>query len=185
MDGQISVYVDGAKALGHDVEGCLYDVLGKPGLKPLKATPPESRKYTKEGALYKGQREQDETAEEFRARVRESIAADPNGYYQRGVVVRLEEEMDEARFDVWQMAELVRNSERTGKAPRNPDSCFTFGRACEFFPACSGESALDDPRIYRRSDHVHPELVGMGSTTISSKEEIPNGSRTAVESAVE
>ena len=35
---------DGAAALGHDVAGCLYDVICKPGLRPLKATPVEARK---------------------------------------------------------------------------------------------------------------------------------------------
>jgi len=47
LDSQISTYCVGGKALGYDVAGFVYDVIAKPGLKPLKATPPESRKYTK------------------------------------------------------------------------------------------------------------------------------------------
>lgn len=47
IDSQISTYVDGAKALGHDVEGVIYDVLRRPTLEPYRATPEANRKYTK------------------------------------------------------------------------------------------------------------------------------------------
>src|SRR3990167_5857191 len=43
LDTQISAYYLGARSLGFEVDGCLYDVLGKPALRPLKATPPEAR----------------------------------------------------------------------------------------------------------------------------------------------
>lgn len=45
-DWQVSTYYSGLDTLGVDVEGCLYDVLRKPALEPLKATPEEARKYT-------------------------------------------------------------------------------------------------------------------------------------------
>lgn len=52
MDPQISIYGMGARALAStygyapdDVAGCIYDVLGKPGHEPYKATPAESRKW--------------------------------------------------------------------------------------------------------------------------------------------
>lgn len=47
IDGQVSIYIDGAASFGYDVAGCLYDVISKPGLKPLRATPVEEREYTK------------------------------------------------------------------------------------------------------------------------------------------
>lgn len=45
LDTQVSLYLAGAKAAGYDVEACLYDVVRKPGIKPLKATPEADRKY--------------------------------------------------------------------------------------------------------------------------------------------
>ena len=48
LDSQVSTYFAGAKALGYDVRGCIYDVVRKPTLKPYKATPLEERKYTAE-----------------------------------------------------------------------------------------------------------------------------------------
>ncbi|WP_426751761.1 PD-(D/E)XK nuclease family protein [Myxococcus sp. Y35] len=158
MDGQVSVYFEGAKALGFEVDGCLYDVLAKPGLRPAKATPPESRKYRKDGALYAGQREADETPEEYRARLVEAIATEPHRYFQRGEVVRLDGEVDDALWDVWQMGQQLREAELAGRAPRNPDACLRYGRACSFFGVCSGEASLDDATRFIRSTEVHPEL---------------------------
>lgn len=171
LDGQVSVYFDGARALGHDVEVCLYDVIGKPGQKPLKATPEESRKYVaKTGLLYANQRASDETPAEYKARIMESIAEDPTGYYARGEVVRLETDMDDARADVWQQAATIRESARTGKAPRNPDSCMRYNRMCSFWPVCTREASLDNPAQYRKTSGVHEELgavVGLPLLTSS------------------
>lgn len=159
MDGQVSVYYEGATSLGYEVDGCLYDVVGKPGIKPLKATPEEARKYTKAGVLYANQRAEDETPEEYRARLVEDIANNPAAYYQRGEVVRLESEMAEALHDVWQLGQQIRESQNAGRFPRNPDACVRFGRTCPFFAVCTGEEALaDNPRFI--SSTPHPELAG-------------------------
>lgn len=158
MDGQVSTYYDGAALLGYVVEGCLYDVLGKPALRPYKATPPESRKYKKDGTLYASQRLEDETPEEYRLRVREAIIADPARYYQRGEVVRLEEEMNEARADRWQEAGRIREARRLGIAPRNPDYCSKWNRLCDFFDVCTGVASLEDPARFVQLQDVHPEL---------------------------
>lgn len=170
MDGQVSVYFEGARAIGHDVAGCLYDVLGKPGIKPLKATPPEARKYTKAtktepSRLYAGQREHDETVDEFRARLLEALAEQPDRYYQRGEVSRLETERESSMVDVWQLAQQLREAERLGRAPRNPDACVRYGRTCEFFGVCTGETSLDDTTRFVRSANVNPELAGTASNT--------------------
>lgn len=46
LDSQVSTYLAAAEAIGYPVEGCLYDVIGKPRSKPLEATPEADRKYT-------------------------------------------------------------------------------------------------------------------------------------------
>lgn len=158
LDGQVSVYYEGARSLGFDVSGCLYDVLGKPTQRPLLATPLEARKYTKEGNLYSNQRTEDETPEEYRTRVVEALASSPAYHYQRGEVVRLEEEMDEALWDVWALGQQLREAELAHRAPRNPDACTRWGRTCPFFSVCCGEASLEDPTLFTRSTTVHPEL---------------------------
>jgi len=159
LDPQISTYYAGARELGYDVAGCVYDVLGKPKLKPLKATPAADRKYTKAGALYATQREADETPEEYTLRVRAAILESPDRYYQRGVVVRLESEERDAAFDRWQVSRMYRESQLSGQWPRNPDSCERYGRMCDFFDVCTGTAALDDTTRFRHTDNVHEELT--------------------------
>lgn len=158
MDGQVSIYFEGAKALGYDVAGCLYDVLGKPAQKPLKATPPEERRLKKDGTPYANVRLADETPAEFQARVLDALAEEPNRFFVRGEVTRLDEEMAEHLYDVWQTAQAIRESELSGRHPRNPDACVRYGRTCPFFDACTGVASLEDPQRFRRIASVHPEL---------------------------
>jgi hypothetical protein len=175
MDAQVSIYYDGAAALGLQVSGVLYDVIGKPQLEPLKATPVEKRKFTKgkrcksckeqpvqcvtcfavePSRLHADQRERDETPEEYEARIVEAIAADPDRFYQRAEVVRLESEIDASRRDVWETSRLI----SLGYYPRNVDSCMRYGRACAYLPVCSGAGTLDDEARYQKLEDVHPEL---------------------------
>ncbi|HVY62179.1 MAG TPA: PD-(D/E)XK nuclease family protein [Planctomycetota bacterium] len=159
LDSQISAYCVGGRALGYEVAGFVYDVIAKPGLRPLKATPPESRKYTKAGVLYAGQRERDETPEEYGARVYADIFASPEEYFARGEVPRLEQDLRDHAFDAWQLGRQIREAELAERWPRNPDACVRYGRTCDFFAVCSGEASLEDPARYRRLEHVHAELA--------------------------
>jgi len=158
IDSQVSTYYEGARALGYDVAGAIYDVLGKPQLRPLKATPVESRKYTKQGALYANQRELDETPDEYELRVLEHLTENPDRYFHRGVVVRLEAEEREAAFDTWQTARLIREAELAQRYPRNADACPRYGRMCSFFDVCTGSASIEDPLRFRRLETPHEEL---------------------------
>lgn len=158
LDGQVSLYFEGAEALGFEPAACLYDVLVKPGQRPLRATPVESRKYTKDGRLYAAQRDRDETPDEYRERVLQAIADDPNGHYLRCEVVRLEDERSEARAELWQQGRMLRENFLAQRHPRNPDACVRYGRTCGYFPVCTGEASLADPALYQRATCVHPEL---------------------------
>lgn len=154
MDGQVSHYYLLAEGLGVQVQGCVYDVVSKPGKKPLKATPIESRKYTKAGALYANQREVDETPDEYRARVAEDIASYPELYYQRREVPRLESDLRDYLADAWSEAAAI----RAGSRSRNPDACHRFGR-CAFWDVCAYHVEPSQER-FRRLANVHPELSG-------------------------
>lgn len=170
MDTQVSVYFEGAAILGSPPTGCLYDVISKPQQRPLKATPLELRKYTKEkrdkagnitepSRLYANQRDTDETMDEFKARMAAEIAGAPELYFQREEVVRLESELEASRRDTYETAMLIREAKRADRSPRNPDACFLFNRPCDFYPVCSGMATIDDPAMYKRLPTVHPELA--------------------------
>jgi len=160
LDGQVSGYFRGAGALGYSpAAACLYDVLGKPKLRPHKATPVKERRFTKDGRLDSRQRATDETPEEFRTRLRKEIGAHPERYFQRARIVRLEAQMAEHDLDTWHEAALIRESRRTARAPRNADACTRFGSTCGYYEVCRGLASLDDQGRFRQLAWPHPELT--------------------------
>lgn len=171
MDSQVSTYFDGAEAVGYRADACLYDVLLKPGQRPAKATPPELRKYVqKTGKLYANQREHDETPEEFKVRLLEKMLEDPVSYFARGEVVRLEQELHDARLDAWEQARVIRENQLAHRAPRNPEACERYGRLCPYWEVCTGAASLDDLTRFTRTTQVHPELAGVSDSQQAAKE---------------
>lgn len=168
LDSQVSTYVEAARTLGHDVAGCLYDVVGKPGLRPHRATPIESRKYTKDGRLYANQRAEDETADDFYARLVEHVADNPERIYQRGIVVRTADEARAAAFDAWLTARQMRELQLANARPRNVASCERYGRLCPYFRVCTGQAALDDGLQFERLEWPHTELTPPNSEVVAT-----------------
>jgi hypothetical protein len=142
LDAQISNYIVGARSLGFEPDGVLYDVLRKPALRPYEVN--SKRRFP-------------ESPEEYRDRILEDIAKRPEYYYQRGVVVRLEDEERDAAFDMWQTADLLRLSRNSNRWPRNVDACSQYNRMCDYWEVCSGESSIQDPAAYEIGE-PHREL---------------------------
>ena len=157
LDTQVSQYLGATEG----VEGMLYDVIRKPGIKPFKATPEADRKYTKAGTLYAAQRERDETPEEYAVRLRADISEGPNKYYARGIIVRLPSERTEAARDTWLVAGSIRESMRLDAWPRNPGSCDAYGRTCDYWAVCAGETTIQDDTRFRTAETPHEELPGI------------------------
>ncbi len=179
MDGQVSVYFEGAASLGLKVDGCLYDVLKKPAQRPgaiplldedgvkIVLDASGARVRTKDGKKWRESastadgfvlQTRPETPEEFRDRCLNEIAANVNDYFVRADVVRLEAEVEEAMADVWQTARALRENGNRGFHPRTVESCVRYGRTCSFFGVCCGEASLEDTRLFRKIENVHPEL---------------------------
>ncbi len=118
----------------------------------------EARKYTKTGQLYANQRSADETPEEYRIRLAEDIAADPEKYYQRRIIPRLEDQILDFRQDAWQTGRAIREAELAGRSPRNPEACFRWGQ-CPYWDACANGLDLTTSPDFISSENVHPELT--------------------------
>jgi hypothetical protein len=144
LDGQVSLYYQGARSLGYDVAGVVYDVIRKPGLRPYQVG--QRRKVA-------------ETAEEYGVRVLQDIEEQPERYYQRHIVVRLEEEEREAMADVWATARAMREGELAGRYPRNVDACIRYGRACSYFDLCTGAVTAGEGDRFRVATRRHEELT--------------------------
>jgi hypothetical protein len=142
LDDQISNYMVGSRALGFAPDGVLYDVLRKPALRPYEVN---------------SKRSAPESPEAYRDRMLADIASKPEYYYQRGVVVRLEDEERDAAADTWQTADLIRTARNENRWPRNVDSCSQYNRLCDYWDVCSGSASIDDPTRFAKGP-THPEL---------------------------
>jgi len=179
LDPQISTYYSGArqilKSIGIKKEPAraVYDVIRKPQLRPLKATPEDKREYLKRDPtkLKASQREKDETVEDYADRTMEDIIgqipqdgigldtnlawATMRKYFARGDIVRLESEEFDHAIDVWDTAQLIHENELAKRAPRHRGSCKRYGGFCAYFPVCGGLMRIED---FVYSEEKHEEL---------------------------
>ena len=177
LDPQISTYFDGVARMGYAPDLCIYDVLVKPAIKPLLATPVESRKYTQtkpatktkpaeEPRLYAGQRETDESPEEYRDRLVQAIGSDPDRYLVHAEIVRTESERESHQWSLWHTARQITETRtaalRAGDVravPQNSHACFAFGGSgCEYLSICEGTASARDESRFTKLTTVHPEL---------------------------
>lgn len=183
MDAQVSTYFVGARALGVDPEACLYDVLGKPTIRPSQVPVLDAdgvkivqdaagqRVRTKDGKKWResadsGQgfvlQTRAETPEEFGQRLADTIDKDPEHYFARGEVYRLKADEDDAAADTWATARSIREAETLKRWPRNPDACVRYGNACAYWDVCTGVARTDDTTRFRQIHTKHEELAANG-----------------------
>jgi hypothetical protein len=146
MDSQISTYWHAAEQLGIQIDGCLYDVLVKPGLRPLEVN---------------SRRTEPESPVAYADRLRAEIDGHRSEYYHRRVITRLQDEVQDNLDDMHQWATIIRRIENDGilPPPRNPDACINkYRRRCDYFAVCTGETALENQDLFYKKENLHPEL---------------------------
>jgi hypothetical protein len=163
IDPQITLYMQAARQLGYDVTTVIYDVCRKPCKEPFLATPPEDRKYKKDGTLYAKQRETDETPEEWEERLYADMIERPDFYLNRKEIPRLSHETEAFAYDIWDTAKDLRTCQLNDRWYRNP------GRHCDqcpYFDLCTGLQAWTPgtvPDGFQIVDDIHPELREKGT----------------------
>lgn len=158
LNAQATHYLIGARSIGIEAEAFMFDVLGKPGIDPLEATPEDRRKYTKAGTLYANQREVDETPAEYFARCCEAIATNPDRYFAQIEVVRNPSEIERYVRELLVDSTLMDTVREYGLVSMNEGACFQYGgRPCSYHPVCSGTASIEDRRAYE-TKRPHEEL---------------------------
>lgn len=158
LDLQVSHYMLGARALGYDPVGVVYDVLRKPKSKRALATPEAERRYTAEGKLYARQRDTDESLEDYSARLVDELQAAPDDYLQRAELHRLGHELVETQLDDLASLEAMRRDRKRGHWPRNDGACVRYGSRCEYWGICSGAIGPDELPDHYAQRRAHEEL---------------------------
>lgn len=125
---------------GEYAKGMLYVIIEKPTFKLSKATPLEKRKYTKTGALYASQREEDETPEEYLARVAEWYREKPrlHIHLQHRTPAELEKQVHDLNLVFKDMADC----EKSETYYRNPAACSILD--CPYRSKCLEDTADTD-----------------------------------------
>lgn len=178
MDAQISIYFLAAERLGFSPETVLYDVVRKPTIRPKNIQMKDeqglvvivdqdgNRVFKKDGTprlspdSAKGYStiSRIETPREYADRLFSDMGERPDYYFARRDIPRLAQDIEETRYELWQMAGLIRECERYNRWPRNTRACIGFGK-CEFFDFCTGTADVEViPEGYTRVGNVHPEL---------------------------
>lgn len=178
IDSQISLYMIAGKAIGHPVETILYDVIRKPGISPKQIALTDDagvkivvdrdgkRVFKKDGTPRESSdaaqgftlKTRIESPAEFGARLTEDIKARPEFYYARKEIPRLTADLDEARWELWQQAQAIREAQKAERWIRNSQACIGFGR-CAYLSICHNGIDPDHlPSGFIKLDTVHPEL---------------------------
>jgi len=154
---QTLVYDMAMRSLGYDVTGIVYDIVQKPSIRRLKATPEAKRKYKKDGELIARHRAVDESDEEYMVRLSAWYADHPEAFH-REPVLHTQSQLDDMARDVLGVMSLINHYAEQDFWPRSLTSCYAYNRACEFVPYCqSGRNPLVRESHYR-VDEIHPEL---------------------------
>jgi hypothetical protein len=117
---------------GSEVRGVFYCIVEKPTIKPLLATPIEKRKYKLDGTIYANQREEDESPEEYLARVKQWYAEKPRVHLH--FVYRTPAELDQQIADLNLVFRDMAECEKNETYYRNPQACSIL--ECPYRPKC-------------------------------------------------
>ncbi|MGI9507626.1 MAG: PD-(D/E)XK nuclease family protein [Geminicoccaceae bacterium] len=156
---------------GRRLEGCLYDVIRKPTIRPKDIAKATLARIVSEGT-YCGQKLPDhlrqavangqsrECPELYGIRLAADTLEKPDKYFARRNVPRLDNEVVEWAQELWDVARDIREASNRDAHYRNSHTCMQYGRPCEFLGICSGHDEPDSDR-WKRRENVHIELDGI------------------------
>lgn len=180
IDHQVSLYVLAARRLGFEVDAVLYDVARKPTIKPTMVpilddlgakvvinsltgnrVKTERGQWRQTGDKDKGYvlQERQMTPEEFGEKLSEDISKRPEFYFQRIEVARMDQDLREYEYDLWEIQKTLREAQLSDRWFRtvNKNTC----DYCPVFDLCCNAGFDPDgplPEGYIRVANVHPEL---------------------------
>ena len=138
IDRQVMIYTLAARAMDYDVRGTLYNVIRKPTIK----------------------QKQTESVQEYAERLVGDIYKRPDFYFQQRLIEHTSGDLDDAAYDLWATAKLIRFCQVNAYWPKDDYACKRWGQ-CAYFGLCTaGISKFDGdvPRGFVRLKNVNPEL---------------------------
>lgn len=172
VDAQPSGYLLAEHVSGRHVSGAVWDVIRKLGIAP-KAVTKANCKAIASLAVYCGESVSEQTqagivdhprenAELYEIRVFVECRDNPDRYFARRRVPRLQHHIIEYADELWELTQEILTTRRRHKQTdilpvRNSGACMSYGLACNFLGLCSGYDSPDSDR-WRIRENVHNEL---------------------------
>lgn len=174
-DVQITRYMLAAREMGLDPQTVLYSVTRKPGIRPKQITKADLKQLSESGtycgqtvaasvvanvmALASTTDKPIEPAGLYGLRLRQNIQENPERYYQRIEIPRMEADFDAFRAKMHQDIDEVRFRRKAGAWQRNDNACMAMGR-CAYFDLCANnyQPHSELPAGFERVANKHPEL---------------------------
>jgi hypothetical protein len=175
IDSQISLYMLGATESGYPVRGVLYDVIAKPRTSlrnPLYQMLKADKDKLYNHGIYYGEQfdlhmvgdaidAKKETVDMFGARLSASIAENPESFYVRKEIPRLESDIDELKRELWGIQKRLTFCKMNGYWDRNTSACQRPYK-CECVEICYGGFDVSEdapiPPGYMLKSSQHEEL---------------------------
>ena len=179
LDSQVSMYVWAARAIGWDVETVLYDCIRKPSIRPEQVPILDGedlkivldgngeRVMTKQGKPRQAANKENGwtlqsrqmTPTEWGEKLLDDIAKRPEFYYARHEIARLDSDIEEFLYELWDIQKTLREAQRENRWYKTVgrDSC----PYCPFFGLCSSRFDLSGgevPEGFVKVENIHPEL---------------------------
>lgn len=123
------------------IEGVLYNVLLKPKLRQKKAESDEEFEARKKSFIArsktgktKAKKHEGESNESFQERLAEWY--EKLEAFQRKIITIPENQYKELEYELWELTQAALEAKKRDGWYRNPDFCFNYNRACEYYDIC-------------------------------------------------
>lgn len=170
IDSQVSAYVLANWQQGRKLDGTLYDVIRKPGIRP-KEIPKAELQHILTSRSYCGYEVPEEIqtrligtvkprecAELYAMRLAAECIEEQDKYYQRKVIPRLDQDISEFAQELWDVGQSLIDARNKTAHYRNSGACIEYNSPCRFLGICSGQDTPDSDRWRKASGNVHAEL---------------------------
>lgn len=168
IDSQVSSYALANWQMGRKLDGTVYDVIRKPGIRPKELTKAiqkqivANREYCGfevpvEIALAVSQGQERECCKLYEIRLAAETFENPNKYFQRRIIPRLDADLAEYAREMWDVGQSLIHARNNDSHYRNSAACLMYGSPCTFLGVCRGYDSIDSEKWKKRNSR-HSEL---------------------------
>lgn len=151
------------QALGWHISGVIYNILAKTKLRQRTGETESEYQARREELMAKSKngktsakRKMPETDDAFQGRLAEWYAQ-PDAFHREMIFVS-RDQFDLLRAELWELTLSFLDARRRGIFYQNTSQCFTYGRACPYFPLCRSGGSTNVIENFYRHEAPHTEL---------------------------